>query len=226
MTYSSLVAGDVHNAQLVVVFLHGHGMTAEELAPFAAALGPGVAVHFLLAPFDAIGAGRAWWPRDPCFSGLRGAPPWDLAAYIRTLAASLNGQPIVLAGYSQGGMLACDTVLHEDVQVQGLALLSACRIASHDWPPRLPQLAGLPVFIAHGMHDAVLSLAAGEALRDAIASGGAQVEWLPFDGGHELPLLVWRRLRNYLRAVAAAHQKSRGVRAIVHTHPQGEGEDG
>ncbi|MGE5183235.1 MAG: hypothetical protein ACM31C_14295 [Acidobacteriota bacterium] len=33
------------------------------------------------------------------------------------------------------------------------------------------------------------------------AAGGAHVTWLPFDGGHELPLVVWRGLRKFLRAV-------------------------
>jgi hypothetical protein len=28
------------------------------------------------------------------------------------------------------------------------------------------------------------------------------VHWVPFDGGHELPLVVWRRLRQFLLNVA------------------------
>jgi phospholipase/carboxylesterase len=30
---------------------------------------------------------------------------------------------------------------------------------------------------------------------------GARVFWVPFDGGHEIPLVVWRGLRKFLRAL-------------------------
>jgi phospholipase/carboxylesterase len=106
---------------------------------------------------------------------------------------------LTLVGFSQGGMLAMDHVLHGG-QVDALALLSSSRLAFASWRPRLPRLAELPVFIAHGRDDAELAFAAGEALRDAAREGGAAVTWLPFDGPHELPLVVWRALRKWLRA--------------------------
>ncbi len=104
----------------------------------------------------------------------------------------------VLVGFSQGGMLAMDYVLHGG-RVDALALLSSTRIAFGDWQPRLAFLAGLPVLVAHGRADAELSFAAGEGLRDAAMAGGADVTWLPFEGGHEIPLVVWRGLRHFLQ---------------------------
>jgi predicted esterase len=29
----------------------------------------------------------------------------------------------------------------------------------------------------------------------------APVTWVPFDGGHEIPLIVWRALRKFLNAL-------------------------
>jgi phospholipase/carboxylesterase len=55
------------------------------------------------------------------------------------------------------------------------------------------------VLVAHGRDDDELSFAAGERLRDVALAGGARVEWLPFDGGHGIPLVVWRALRRFLR---------------------------
>jgi phospholipase/carboxylesterase len=63
------------------------------------------------------------------------------------------------------------------------------------------------VLVAHGTSDAELSLTAGELLRDFAVAGGAQVTWLPFDGGHELPLVVWRALRTQLKALAQQAQQ-------------------
>jgi phospholipase/carboxylesterase len=56
------------------------------------------------------------------------------------------------------------------------------------------------VLVAHGKDDAELAFAAGEQLRDFASANGAIVQWLPFDGGHQLPFVVWRALRKLLVA--------------------------
>ncbi len=35
-----------------------------------------------------------------------------------------------------------------------------------------------------------------------LVSAGASVAWVPFDGGHEIPFMVWRELRKFLRSIA------------------------
>jgi predicted esterase len=35
-------------------------------------------------------------------------------------------------------------------------------------------------------------------LQQCLADAGAQVDWQPFAGGHEMPLVVWRRLKRFL----------------------------
>lgn len=205
------------HSQLIVVFLHGQGMSPEDLLPFAQAIGLPAVHHFLRGPCELADGGRAWWPRDPESIERRTAPPWDLAQehpsgreaarrgladYLRSIEPTRHGRPVVLIGFSQGGMLACDALLHEEMDVHGLALLSSCRIAFDEWLPRLPRFHGLPVFVCHGQSDEVLSSSAGEALRDAVQAGGAQVEWLLFDGAHEIPLVVWHRLRSFLQRIS------------------------
>jgi phospholipase/carboxylesterase len=54
--------------------------------------------------------------------------------------------------------------------------------------------------MSHGEADPDLAFSTGEALRDVLAAAGASVEWVPFEQGHEIPLLVWRRLRKFLQA--------------------------
>jgi phospholipase/carboxylesterase len=57
------------------------------------------------------------------------------------------------------------------------------------------------VLVAHGTRDEELAFNAGELLADFARSGGARVTWLPFDGGHEIPLVVWRALRKFVLAL-------------------------
>jgi phospholipase/carboxylesterase len=199
---------------LVVIALHGRMMEAADLAPFARSLG--VAAHFVFpdAPIVVAPRGRSWWPVDSEERARRvAAGPMDLhamdpagraeaRALLADLIARFADRRIALVGFSQGGMLAMDYVLHADTPPAALALLSSSRIAWDDWQPRLPRLAGLPVLVAHGTADAELAFSAGEGLRDAATAGGAAVAWLPFDGPHEIPLVVWRALRKFLRTLA------------------------
>lgn len=174
--------------------------------------------YFVLpdAPLVAEPRGRTWWPVDSEARIRRlSAGPMELSAMdpegrsearglLADACAALGDRPLVIAGFSQGGMLAMDAVLHGVVKPAALALLSSTRIAIADWQPRASQLAGLPVLVAHGHADAELSFVAGELLRDFAIAGGAQVTWLPFEGGHELPLIVWRALRTILRSTGPA----------------------
>jgi phospholipase/carboxylesterase len=126
---------------------------------------------------------------------------------LEALAPRVAGRPLVLGGFSQGGMLTCDSVVRAGVaalEVAALALFSASRIAFDEWEPLLGQagLRELPVLVSHGERDDDLAYSAGEALRDCLAGAGAAVDWVPFPDGHEIPLVVWRRLRRLLAALA------------------------
>lgn len=208
----TLECGDDSSSGVVIV-LHGRNMQAADLAPFGDSLG--VKAHFVFpdAPLKAE-PGRTWWPADS-EARLRASGARDLHAMdpvgraeARAQLAALcdevaHGKRLALVGFSQGGMLAMDHVLHGG-RVDALALLSSTRIAFDAWRPLLPRLRGLPALVAHGRDDDELSFAAGEALRDAAMAGGAEVTWFPFDGGHGIPLPVWRALRKFLAANMAA----------------------
>jgi phospholipase/carboxylesterase len=209
-----------------VVLCHGFSMTPADLAPFAHSLGVPARFVFPEGPVAAelepgVVRGRAWWHIDPVerarsmaagprdFAGLH--PPdlpaarAGLGALIDEVAAGAAGRPVVVGGFSSGGMLAYDTVLRARRPLAGLVLLSATRIAADEEAAHVAArpLAGLPALLSHGRADDDLAFAAGEALRDAVTSAGADVTWVPFEQGHEIPLVVWRRLRRWLVQVAA-----------------------
>ncbi|HSN25206.1 MAG TPA: hypothetical protein VLT45_02940 [Kofleriaceae bacterium] len=207
-------------AELAIVVLHGRQMEAADLAPFAHSLAAHArrapaaesAAYWVFpdAPLVAEPRGRTWWPVDSEARIRRlAAGPMELSAMdppgrheARALLGGLVGalaRRYVLVGFSQGGMLAMDHVLHDGTRPEALALLSSTRIAIADWQPRVDRLADLPVLVAHGHADRELSFEAGELLRDFALAGGARVTWLPFDGAHEIPLVVWRALRGLIR---------------------------
>jgi phospholipase/carboxylesterase len=59
-------------------------------------------------------------------------------------------------------------------------------------------MGAVPVFVSHGTADRDLAFSAGERLRDFVLESEARPTWVPFEGGHEIPLIVWRGLRKFL----------------------------
>ena len=110
---------------------------------------------------------------------------------------------LVLGGFSQGAMLACDLVLRTDRPFAGLAILSGTLIAKEEWLPLMPKRQGLLVLQSHGSQDPLLPLFLAEQLRDLLAQAGLAVEWVGFRGAHEIPNLVLDRLGAFIRKALA-----------------------
>lgn len=212
----------------VVVLLHGFGAPGEDLVPLGGALGLPRDVRFVFpaAPLSlddqGMYGGRAWWHIDmerlqlAIMTGrardLTGEVPEGLPAARERVFALLDeveralGAPferIVLGGFSQGAMLACDVALRAERQLGGLILLSGTFLCEHEWRPRMAQRRGLRVFQSHGAVDPLLPFELAERLRDALVEAGLELDWIAFRGGHEIPPAVLARLQGFLRALTA-----------------------
>jgi phospholipase/carboxylesterase len=218
---STIVIGSEQDARAIVVFLHGYAMDNTDLAPFAHSMQLPALFLFPRGPHQVQTGGYAWWlidtearnaslqhgPRDlfENYPPDREAARLCMRDFLRTLRDTYADKPVVLAGFSQGGMLACELILNDLARVDGLALLSASRLAFREWQPHADRMHGLPVLVSHGKTDADLAYSAGEKLRDWLSQAGAQVTWVPFEEGHQIPLAVWRQLRKFVTGISAAH---------------------
>ncbi len=208
------------DAAVGVVLLHGLDMTPQLLAPLVRSLKLPAVVALPSGPVERPDGHRAWWPVDDVARAARlregpsdlhdiHPPGRDRAraavhACARDVRERAPGRPLVVAGFSQGAMLALDCVLQSPpLAVDALALWSASRLAFSEWAPALHRLRGVRVDLVHGHADANLDIAAALALRDALAAEDADVRWSPFDGGHEIPLQAWVGLRRLVRELAA-----------------------
>lgn len=99
-------------------------------------------------------------------------------------------------------MLACDVALHTTDPLAGLVLLSGTIVAEEEWRPRFAARRGLRVFQSHGRGDELLPYAVAERLRTAWQGAGAEVEFVGFGGGHELPEVVLGGLGRWLAAMS------------------------
>jgi phospholipase/carboxylesterase len=218
---TTIIGSEQTAPRVNVVLLHGYSMNAADLAPFARSLGVAAVFHFPEAPTPCAEGGLCWWPLDAEGRRSRGGGPRDLAAAhppgrdaaraalhetLNHIAARWPTLPLVIGGFSQGAMLSCDYLLQHAaaIPVAGLVVMSSSRLAFDEWEPRLQRLSGLPALVSHGTRDEDLSFDAGAALEAALRRAGAHTEWLPFEGGHEIPLVVWRALKRFLLARASA----------------------
>ena len=106
-------------------------------------------------------------------------------------------QQLVVGGFSQGSMVACNATFTRDLSPRGLVLLSGTPVNLAGWAEGMRR-DGPAVFQSHGQQDPLLSFPAAEQLRDAMTQHEMSVQWVPFRGGHELPLPVLEGLGRFL----------------------------
>jgi phospholipase/carboxylesterase len=211
------------DAKLTTILMHGFGAPGDDLVGLAPYLDAPARFVFPEAPLELgglYGDSRAWWLLDlaaleqQLASGrpaLRAAEiPEGLATareHVLRFAAAVEARfpgPLVLGGFSQGAMLALDVALHRDMKPAGLLLMSGTLLAEPVWQPRFAQLAGVPILMSHGRNDQLLPFSSAETLRDKLRAAGANVEWVPFAGGHEIPPVVVDAASKFLRARTSA----------------------
>ena len=212
----------------VVVLLHGWGAPGDDLVPLGQEIDTPAGTRFVfpeaLLPLPmgfggpSSASGRGWWMLDierrqreiaagrardlsrEVPQGLDDARA-KVVALLDDVERRLGAKSIVLGGFSQGAMLACDVALRLARPLAGLVLLSGTLLAADEWAPLMPKRKGLRVFQSHGSVDPLLPSFMAEQLRDAMMQAGLSVEWVGFRGGHEIPGIVLEKLGRFLRAV-------------------------
>jgi phospholipase/carboxylesterase len=208
-----------------VVLCHGFGAPGDDLVPLYAELlhmQPQLANKRFIFPEAPLSLGpgsRAWWLID--FEGLervnrgdesalrefRKLEPKGMAqarAQLRKLVDEVSVQTklpvgrIALGGFSQGAMISTDVALRLEEQPGALAILSGTLLIEDVWRQRAKARAGLKVLQTHGTEDPLLTFQAAEWLRDLLIEAGCIVEFVPFRGGHTIPLNALEKLSSLL----------------------------
>jgi len=101
----------------------------------------------------------------------------------REMERGIDPGQIVVAGFSQGGAIAINTVLRSSGNLAGLLALST-------WLPLPAATDGhgadtsLPVFMAHGRFDPMIPMQFGRLSADRLIEAGFDVEWHDYPMAH------------------------------------------
>jgi phospholipase/carboxylesterase len=169
-----------------IVFLHGYGSNAADIAPVARALANATKAAAIVPdgcdPWDGGGeSGRQWMP----YSG--NTPPEKAASDMREGATRLQawlatemktrGLPtkrVVFAGFSQGAMLSLHLATHHAPPPVAIVSFSG-KLVVVDEAPAPP---GLPVLVIHGARDPIVPFTAAAEAERLLVARGAKVSRL------------------------------------------------
>ncbi|MBO6939437.1 MAG: hypothetical protein JJ863_30990 [Deltaproteobacteria bacterium] len=198
-----------------MILLHGYGAPADDLVPLGATVSraTGCLAVMPAGPEPAAG-GRQWWSLDDW--RRRRAAGEDLSdqvpagleeasrrvqGVVRTLGArGIPPDRVVLAGFSQGAILALDAGLSAERPLGGIGVLSGTLIARSRWVAAIERGAPPPVLMTHGRDDSLLTFNRADALRQLLAEHQVTTTLVPFAGGHTIPAVARERLIGFVRA--------------------------
>ena len=190
---------DAPDALGAVIWLHGLGADGHDFEPIVPMLEGAEKMRFVFphAPMRkvTINAGaemRAWYDIDPR-APLAGTEDIRRSAeQIEELVQAeeergIARSRIVLAGFSQGGVIALHLALRSQARFAGAMALSTY-LHDHERIGEEVSFASIdtPIFMAHGQMDPMIPMARAITSRDALTALGYQVEWREYGMGHQV----------------------------------------
>ncbi|MBX7148832.1 alpha/beta hydrolase fold domain-containing protein [bacterium] len=203
----------------VIVFFHGYGADMHDLAPLGQVLKVPDQVTWvfpngpLLVPIGPHMQGHAWFPidEDALMKAMATGTHRDLSqitppgfedAYkvASKMISEMHVPPekLILGGFSQGAMMATALALRMKENIKGLILLSGTLLSENEWTSLAKNHKDLSFFMSHGKSDPLLDFKAAQKLEKILQDGGLKGHLIAFDGEHEIPENVLRKLQEFL----------------------------
>lgn len=180
-----------------IILLHGWGASAHDLLGLAPILHGGGAL--VLCPQGPVAfeiaqgmLGFGWWPItqtreiDPReFDAARGLLRGFLDEAIKRYP--IDRRKIVIAGFSQGGVMAYDLVLGDPSRFAGLVALSSWLPEQIDAAiPSSDEHKNFPALVIHGTQDPMIPVERAQESRRRLLARGVNVHYREFDMQHEV----------------------------------------
>lgn len=199
-----------------VIWLHGLGADGWDFVPIVQELGlpETLALRFIFphAPRQAVSINggavmRAWY--DIALDGLaRRVDEAGILASASTLTSLVQGEAargiaadrVILAGFSQGGVIALQAGLRYPDALAGIVALSTYLAM-----PGTVAVQGsaanrsVPILMAHGTQDTVIPLAMAEESRRQLLDAGYKVDWHTYPMGHSVAREELQQISRFLQ---------------------------
>jgi len=208
----SLVIENTGKANATVIWLHGLGTDGHDFAPIVQELDiPNIRFVLPHAPVLPVTINNgyampAWYDiyelnndtlQDEL--GIRTTETKIAELIEHELSQDISVNRVLLAGFSQGGAIALHTGLRYPKRLGGiLALSTYLPLKSKLLTERHPENLDVPIFMAHGKFDSVITLASSQASKAALLSAGYKVEWHEYPMAHSVSTEEIDDIRDFL----------------------------
>ena len=178
----------------LIALLHGFGANMHDLAGLASHIDPRRYVYVCpngILPMQ-LGpgfTGYAWTPLlgEKTIADVHRAEA-AIVGFVEEMMRvhGVSEGRVLLAGFSQGGMMTYQVGLPRPEVFGGLSALSARIDEEEEILERLPAGRSQPIFIGHGTQDALISVEAGRTSRDFLQKAGYDPVYREYPMGHQI----------------------------------------
>lgn len=186
-----------------ILWLHGLGADGNDFVPIIQELELpfAAAIRFIFphAPEQSvtINSGlvmRAWYDikhinlkRHEDEAGIRHSQQAIAALIERENQRGVPSANIILAGFSQGGVMALHVGLRYPYRLAGIIALSAYLPLTHTFAPEA-QVANTstPIFMGHGSDDPIVPIQLAQTSKEFLIGAGHPIEWHEYRMGHSV----------------------------------------
>ena len=198
-----------------VIWLHGLGADGHDFEPIVQKLSiPNVRFILPHAPEMAVTRNSGYiMPAWYDLYGVTGSSKEDEAGirnsqnYVDTLIQKeldrgVAAERIDIAGFSQGGAIALHTGLRYAKKLAGIMALSTYLPLKVKFATEVsPANAAIPIFMAHGVHDDVITLETCKISLQTLRDSHYQVSWHEYNMAHSVCIEEISDIRGFLKRV-------------------------
>ncbi|MCP4391596.1 MAG: prolyl oligopeptidase family serine peptidase [Gammaproteobacteria bacterium] len=189
----------VHAPDACVIWLHGLGADGHDFEPIIPELrlDPGLNIRFVFphAPMMPVTINqgfvmRAWYDirtadigNEPDEKGIRASTELLNQMVDAEIEGGIAAERIVLAGFSQGGVIALQAGLRYSKQLAGIIALSTYLPLEDSLDSEKSEAnADIPILLAHGTADPVIPVNLAYRSLKKLEKTGYKVEWHEYKG--------------------------------------------
>ncbi len=209
--------GDEH-ARASVIWLHGLGADGHDFEPIVPELQLPASVRFVFphAPSRAVTINNGYlmpaWFDITELDRLEGANADDIAVSVKQIIAlvereherGLSYKNIILAGFSQGGVIALHAAVSYPHQLGGLLALSTYLPFHEELIAKgSDKNKGISVFAAHGVYDPVIPVQLGRISNQIAKQYFSNISWHEYAMEHSVCLEEIQDVSKWLKELPA-----------------------
>ena len=196
---SLVIETGVHAPDASVIWLHGLGADGHDFEPIVPELrlDPGLNLRFVFphAPMMPVTINqgfvmRAWYDirsadigHEPDEKGIRASTDLLRELLAAEIDSGIAPERVVLAGFSQGGVIALQTGLTYGKRLGGILALSTYIALPESIDKEKSETnADIPILLAHGSADPVIPISLAHDTHRLLEQLGYEVEWHEYKG--------------------------------------------